>query len=178
MAFDYLGIPLRANPKAKHLDSWKGGLSTLSGCISLVKACLVSSPLHHLSLFRIPVGVPNRIEKLMRDFLSSGVRERNKDRLVNWDASCNCKEGGLGIDCLVNKNVALLGKWLWCFPLEVDLLWHRVIRSIYGLQDNVWDARSGSYVTDKCTWKGISQVYTYFLLMVSYKVRDGGQVCF
>ena len=28
------------------------------------------------------------------------------------------KEGGLGLDNLVSKNITLVAKWLWRFPLE------------------------------------------------------------
>ena len=59
------------------------------------------------------MGVANSIEKIMRDFLWSGVSKTNGDRLVSW-AECCCprKEGGLDLGNLVSKNISLAAKWL------------------------------------------------------------------
>lgn len=96
-------------------------LLVVAGWISLVQACLYSIPLYFLSLFRMPVRVASRIEKIMQDFLWSGIGKTSQDHLVSWEVYCKPKvEGGLGIGHMVHKNVALLGKWLWRFPLEHD----------------------------------------------------------
>jgi hypothetical protein len=64
-----------------------------------------------MSLFKIPVKVANRIEKLQQDFLWGGVGEEFKYHLVKWSKVCSpLSEGGLGIRKLVDFNRALLGK--------------------------------------------------------------------
>ena len=40
--------------------------------------------------------------------------------------------GGLGIQRVRIFNLALLGKWLWCYGHEVNHLWHQVITSKFG----------------------------------------------
>ena len=40
--------------------------------------------------------------------------------------------GGLGIRKLTTFNKALLGKWLWCFGVEENCLWRRVITMKFG----------------------------------------------
>lgn len=47
---------------------------------------------------------------------------------------------GLALGKLVERNVALMTKWLWRFPPESDLLWHVVNKSKYGLQGNGRDS--------------------------------------
>lgn len=58
-----------------------------------------------------------------------------------WEVVSRSKEkGGLGIRNLKKKNMALLGKWLWRFPMEQNSLWAKDIISKYGLQANGWDS--------------------------------------
>ena len=79
----------------------------------------------------------NTIEKIMKDFLCSGVSYMNRDHLVSWEVCYGPKkERGLGHGNLVSKNISLAIKWLWCFPLEPHSLWHQVIQSKYDLDRN------------------------------------------
>lgn len=64
--------------------------------------CVASIPLYLLSLFEIAIGFANRLEKMMRDFLWSGVEDSSRDHLINWGVCCrSLEEGGLGIGHLV-----------------------------------------------------------------------------
>lgn len=45
-------------------------------------------------------------------------------------------KGGLAVGNLKKKNLALLGKWLWRFPLVQEALWARVVKSKYEVQPN------------------------------------------
>lgn len=58
------------------------------GKITLIKSTLTNLPTYFLSLFPIPVGEVNRIEKLQRDFLWGGVGEEFKFHLVSWSKIC------------------------------------------------------------------------------------------
>lgn len=40
---------------------------------------------------------------------------------------------GIGLGGLVNRNQALLGKWLWIYPLEQHTLWATIICRIFDL---------------------------------------------
>lgn len=51
----------------------------------------------------------------------------------------------LGIGNISKRNNTLLGKWLWRFPLEEYSLRHMVMKSIYGLKKNKWNANCGSH---------------------------------
>ncbi|RVW15914.1 hypothetical protein CK203_073052 [Vitis vinifera] len=52
---------------------------------------------------------------------------------------CTQKEkGGLGIRKIVLLNKALLGKWIWRFAFEKDVLWKKVIGVKYGLEGCGW----------------------------------------
>ena len=121
----YLGLPLGGNPKtigfwdsvveriSRRLDGWKMTFLSLGGRITLIQSSLPHIPSYFLSLFKIPVSIALKIEKLQRDFLWSGVGKGKKDHLIRWDVVCRLKElGGLGFGKTSLRNIALLGKWL------------------------------------------------------------------
>ena len=121
----YLGLPLGGNPKAcgfwdpvierilQRLNGWQKDYLFFGGRITLIHSCLTHIPSYFLSYFKILASVAAKIEKLQRDFLSSGVGDGKRDHLVSWDIVCNPKvKGGLGFRKISLRNLALLGKWL------------------------------------------------------------------
>lgn len=46
------------------------------------------------------------------------------------------KEWDLSLGGLVSKNITLVAKWLWWFPLELIYLWYWMICSIYCIHSN------------------------------------------
>jgi hypothetical protein len=51
-----------------------------------------------MSLFPLPAGVVNRIEKIQLDFLWGGLGEEFKFHLLSWPKVCSLiVEGGLGV---------------------------------------------------------------------------------
>ncbi|KAI5330685.1 hypothetical protein L3X38_020811 [Prunus dulcis] len=87
----------------------------------------------------MPIGVAAKVEQLMRNFLWEGLEEGKDSHLVRWERVTKSKEeGGLGIGSLRERNEALRAKWLWRFPLETNSLWHRIIKSKYGIDSNGW----------------------------------------
>ena len=78
------------------------------------------------------------MEKLLRDLFSEGAYHF-RDHLVDWETVCHSKErGGLDMGRVVERNKALLMKWLWRFPKERQQLWYKVTESKFGLAPNQW----------------------------------------
>jgi hypothetical protein len=77
----YLGLPLGAkfketiiwNPIIEKMErglaGWKRLYLSKGGKVTLIKSTLPNLPTYFLSLFLIPVGVAQRLEKIQRDFL-------------------------------------------------------------------------------------------------------------
>ena len=92
----YLGLSLGAPYKSttiwnyiiekmgRELTGWKKMYLSKGGRLTLIKSSLSNLPTYFLSLFRIPVSVVNRLEKLQRDFLWGGQNEEPKFHLVKW----------------------------------------------------------------------------------------------
>ncbi|XP_009335445.1 uncharacterized protein LOC103928158 [Pyrus x bretschneideri] len=187
----YLGLPLGGRPKAlmfwdpvvekmeKRLQSWKKAFLSKGGRLTLIQFVLGSLPIYYMSLFKIPCGVIGRLEKLMKGFLWEGVEEGKKNHLVKWEIVIKSKEeGGLCVGNLRNQKEALLAKWLWRFPKEPNSLWHKVIRSKYGLQDNGWNANPPLRGSSRSPWKDISCGLQSFLQCCKFEVGNGERVRF
>ena len=81
LPFECLGLPLGAPNNASHiwddilekmecrLAGWKRPLLSKGGRVTLIKSTLANIPTYYMSLFKIPIKVANRIEKIQRDFL-------------------------------------------------------------------------------------------------------------
>lgn len=187
----YLGMPLGHNPRGKsfwdpviskvekRLAGWKRGFLSKGGKLVLIQSVLSALPIYFMSVFKMPIGVAVELEKIMRRFLWEGFDSNNGRSAVAWDVCCKPKEkGGLGIGSLVHKNKALLSKWLWRFPLELEALWHKLIFAIYGLQANGWDPGFASNRTLRSPWKSVNTVQEAFYNRCRWMVGDGGTTRF
>ncbi|KAK2651969.1 hypothetical protein Ddye_011825 [Dipteronia dyeriana] len=118
------------------LAPWKRRVLSKGGRLVLIKAVILSIPTYYLSVFKISVGIANRIERIQRSFLwGDGVIKR-KLHAVGWSEVCKRKgKGGLGIGRILDKNKVMLANWIWRFGKEDKALWRRVICSKYGMEE-------------------------------------------
>nr|XP_016449022.1 PREDICTED: uncharacterized protein LOC107774064 [Nicotiana tabacum] len=89
----YLGMPLGAKSKSKliwnsviekcekKLARWKFQYLSLGGRLTLINSDLDSLPTYMMSLFPIPAGVTERLDRLRRSFLWQGNKEK---RGIAW----------------------------------------------------------------------------------------------
>lgn len=116
----YLGLPLGATNKSssiwdllverfeKRLASLKKAYLSKGARVTLIKSTLSSLPTYFMSLFKIPITVTKRLEKLQRDFLWAGLGDEHKIHLVDWNSVCLLKkEGCLRFQHLVDMNKVL-----------------------------------------------------------------------
>lgn len=92
---------------------------------------------------------------------------------------CKSKElEGLGIGNILNRNRALVMKWLWRFPTGSNSLWVKVVKSIYGMNENGWDSKEASRATYKSPWKYIVGCLSEFWKLIEIKVGKGVKLRF
>ena len=164
----YLGLPLGAPNRApyiwdgveervrRRLALWKRQYISKGGRVTLIKSTLASMPIYQMSIFRMPKVVVRRIEKVQRDFLWGEGNMERKVHLVKWEVVCTDKEkGGLGLRKLALLNKALLGKWIWRYACEKNILWRQVIKVKYGQEGLDWRPKKGNGAVGVGVWKEI-----------------------
>ena len=95
----YLGMPLGAKSKAlniwnpviekceKKLTRWKSQYISFGGRVTLINSVVDALPTYMMSIFPIPNGVIQRLDKIRRDFLWKGTEENDSTvkHLVMWN---------------------------------------------------------------------------------------------
>jgi hypothetical protein len=120
----YLGVPLSDKKLScadwngvidkvqKKLPNWKGALLSIGGRIVLINSVLSSTPLYMLSLYKMPVKIRKKLDRIRCQFLWQGTSTKKKFALIKWSKICMPRQfGGLGILDLHCMNISLLLKW-------------------------------------------------------------------
>ncbi|GKB33497.1 hypothetical protein Tco_0872898 [Tanacetum coccineum] len=90
------------------LLKWKMKTLSIGGRLTLLKSVLGSMPIYHMSIFKVPMKVRQRLESIRSYFFNSNDL---------YDK---------------NKHTTLLFKWVWRFFTKSSSLWTRVIKAIHG----------------------------------------------
>lgn len=166
--FTYLGVPVGANMGLKkhwkpvvdkfeaRLSKWKAQSLSFGGRITLIKSVLNSLPTYFMSLFKVPQGILDSLEKIRRKFLWGGGGDKNKIHWVDWrKITAPIGDGGLGLGSLKAQNLALLIKWWWRLLNENNSLWKDVITGVHNLKRK--PAHFIANITSRGVWCNISK---------------------
>ena len=106
----YLGLPLGAKFNStsiwdlilekmeRRLVGWKRLYLSKRGKLTLLKSTLSNLPTYFLSLFHLPAGVADKLDRIQRNFLWSGMGDSQTFHLVKWANICEpIQSGGLGV---------------------------------------------------------------------------------
>ncbi|XP_028104944.1 uncharacterized protein LOC114303962 [Camellia sinensis] len=198
LPFNYLGLPLGANPNRKStwqpviekvkkkLANWKRKFLSYAGRLTLIRSVLSCMPIYFLSIFKIPVGVAKQIEKIQTAFLWGKSELKRKVHLVKWaDLTVDKSQGGLGLRNLREVNACLLLKWWWRFGVEDRAIWKQVVRCKYGLGAGGWvpsipETSSVSRIWSDVVHLGASspELMEYYLSNFKILVGNGHHILF
>lgn len=115
------------------LSKWKENTLSFGGRLTLCKSVLSSLGSFYFSLFKAPVKVIKRLERIRMRFFRGGDMDSKKKVWIAWDKTLTAIDKGvMGIGSLKAQNLALMGKWWWKFKVSNNDMWVEVIKSIYG----------------------------------------------
>ncbi|GJT33296.1 RNA-directed DNA polymerase, eukaryota, reverse transcriptase zinc-binding domain protein [Tanacetum coccineum] len=114
------------------LSKWKMKTLSIGGRLTLLKSVLGSMPIYHMSIFKVPRKVLQRMESIRCHFFNGADLGGKKLMWVKWKNVLASKEkGGIGVSSLYALNRALMFKWVWRFITQRTSLWTRVIKAIH-----------------------------------------------
>ena len=81
---------------------------------------------------KLPIGICDAIEKIIRSFIWGANDEKRKPSLLRWDTLCTpTAQGGGGFKSLQHQNNAFLSKLAFLLANQPDTLWVQVLRAKY-----------------------------------------------
>ena len=162
----YLGLPSFVGKKKKasfeyikervwrKLQGWGEKLLSQAGKEVLIKVVVQAIPTYTMNCFKLPLGLCEEIESMIRKFWWGQRGDRQKIHWVSWGALCKPKsEGGMGFKNLALFNDALLAKQAWRLLHNKDSLFYRIFKSKFFPHGSIMDApvcSQGSYA-----WKSL-----------------------
>ncbi|XP_060969649.1 uncharacterized mitochondrial protein AtMg00310-like [Cannabis sativa] len=137
------------------INSWDGKLLSRAGKEILLKIVVQSLPTYAMSVFLLPLGTCNEIEKLMARFWWKSSSSKDKGIIWrSWDRLATHKyDGSMGFWHLHDFNIAMLAKQGWHLLCNPDTLVGKVYKARYFPHSDFLSAELGS--NPSFVWRGI-----------------------
>ena len=157
-------------------QGWKEKLLSQAGREVLLKAVVQAIPTFAMSCFKLPVGLCNDIEAMIRKFWWGQQGDRRKIHWKKWEFLCKPKsKGGLDFRKLGKFNEAMLAKQVWRLVYDTDSLFYKVFKAKYFPTGTIFDAKVGSGLF---AWRSILKARKVILLGACWRIGDGSSVKF
>lgn len=137
-------------------------------------------PVYYMSLYKILVGVNERLDCISRNFSWDGNSVKRKLLLMKWSNVMKAKAlSGQGLGCFALKDRALLANWWWRFGVEMEALWRRIVVAKFGEGQRRWVPRRVPRFKRSGCWGVISCLGdVVYSKGVDFRVGNGSRVQF
>jgi hypothetical protein len=164
----YLGMPSdvgkSVNKAFKYIKDrvWKNILGWIEQILSvggkgvLIKSVLQAIPTFSMSCFKLPRGLCEHINSLIRSFWWGSKEGKKKPHWVSWEAMTRPKhDGGLGFRDMELFNLALLARQAWRLLINPNTLSAKVLKAIYYPDTDILKAELGPRPSK--IWRAITE---------------------
>ncbi|XP_024043083.1 uncharacterized protein LOC112099827 [Citrus clementina] len=125
--------------------SWHHKLFSSGGKEILIKAVAQAVPAYAMSVFKLPKGLCEDIQKEIVRFLWGAKKDKHGIHWARWGSISKAKNrGGLGFRELSSFNQALVAKQGWRLVRYPNSLMARVMKARYYKNSTFWNAKVGS----------------------------------
>ncbi|XP_059659057.1 uncharacterized protein LOC132305432 [Cornus florida] len=145
--------------------------------LQLIKSVLVSTQVYWSSIFILPKGVFDEINRILMAFLWSGIEMKSTNAKIAWMDICKPKEaGGLGIPNLVISNQAAIIRYIWDLTDNSDRVWIKWCKTYLIKGKNLWALE----IPQSCSWswRKLLQQRHYARNFIKHQVGNGMSTCF
>ena len=140
----------------------------------LLKAMVQAIPTFAMSYFKLPMGLCDEIEALIRKFYWGQKGEQRKVHWKRWDVLCKPKaEGGMGFKELAKFNDAMLARQVWRLVKDQNSLFYRVFKAKYFPRGSIFEA---SAATGSFAWQSILKARKVVSLGMRWRLGDGRSI--
>ena len=133
----------------RKLQGWEGKLLSQAGREVLLKAVIQAIPTYTIGCFKLPIGLCNEIEVLIKKFWWVQQGDRREVHWLKWEEMTKSKMvGGMGFRDLAMFNDSLLAKQAWRLLHNKTSLFYKVFKARFFPNTTIMeatDSRMGSY---------------------------------
>lgn len=159
----------------RKLQGWEGKLLSQAGREVLIKAVIQAIPTYAMGCFKLPLGLCNEIEVMVRKFWWGQRGMKRKVHWIKWEEMTKAKmEGGMGFRDLALHNDSLLAKQAWRLLEDTNSLFYKVFKPRFFPNCTIMEAEEssrGSYA-----WKSILQGRDVIKRGACWRIGDGKKV--
>ena len=134
---------------SRKLQGWEGKLLFQARREVLLKAIIQAIPTYTMGCFKLPIGLCNEIEVLIKKFWWGQQGDRRKVHWLKWEEMTKSKMvGGMGFRDLAMFNDSLLAKQAWRLLHNKTSLFYKVFKAPFFPSTTIMeatDSRMGSY---------------------------------
>ena len=183
----YLGLPSLVGKGKKEsfnyikekvwrkLQGWEAKLLSQAGREVLLKAIIQAIPTYTMGRFKLPLGLCNEIETLIKKFWWGQRGDRRKIHWVKWEEMTKSKTiGGMGFRDLAMFNDSLLAKQAWRLLHDKTSLFYKVFKARFFPHSTIMevvDSKMGSYA-----WKSILRGRDIIQRGALWRVGNGDKI--
>jgi hypothetical protein len=132
----------------KRVQGWLESLLSCAGKEILIKSVAQAIPIYSMSCFKLPRGLCDHINGLLRNFWWGSRDGKRKTCWVSWEEMTMPKyEGGLGFRDIELFNLALLARQAWRVLQNPDALSSQILKAVYYPDSEFLEAVVGTHAS-------------------------------